>query len=76
VEQDSKRRSVELALAEWPKLSDREIARVCAVSNNFVSEHRPQLSSDDSSPEKPDNSTRIGHDGKERKMPTKAGKLW
>lgn len=61
-----KRRSVELALAEWPKLSDRQIAEICAVSNNFVSEQRKsQLSSDDSS----EPQTRIGRDGKERKMP-------
>lgn len=59
-----KKRSVELALAEWPKISDREIARICSVSHNFVSEHRAQLSSDDSS-------TRIGADGKTRKVPAK-----
>ena len=52
---------MELALAEWPKLSDREIARICAVSHNFVSEIRPQVSSDDTSePQK-----RIGGDGKQ-----------
>lgn len=34
---------------EWNRLSDREIARLCAVSNNFVSELRKSsLSSDDS----------------------------
>jgi len=33
---------------EWSAWSDREIARKCAVSNNFVSSLRPSLSSDDS----------------------------
>lgn len=59
-----KRRAVEIALKEFPKLSSREIAKVCAVSHDFVNRTRPaQLSSDDSS--------RTGADGKERKMPTK-----
>ena len=31
----------------WSGWSDREIARKCGVSNNFVSELRPYLSSDD-----------------------------
>lgn len=62
-----KRRSVELALAEWPKLSDRELSRVCAVSVNFVGDVRRQLSSDDSC----EPSKRIGADGKERKLPTR-----
>jgi hypothetical protein len=35
-----KRRSVELALAEWPKLSSRELARICAVSDTMVNELR------------------------------------
>lgn len=60
-----KLRSVSLAVQEWPKLSDRQIAEICAVSNNFVSEHRPQLSSDDSSMK------RVGADGKARKAPAK-----
>lgn len=37
-----------LADAEWSKWSDRQIAEACAVSNNFVSELRRSLSSDDS----------------------------
>lgn len=56
-----KRRSVELALAEWPKLSTAEIARICAVSRPQVdavrSEHADSACS------------RIGADGKERKLP-------
>jgi hypothetical protein len=61
-----KRRSVDLALAEWPKLSDREIARICAVSHPFVIEMRRELVTVTSSPEP---ATRIGADGKERKLP-------
>lgn len=60
-----KRRSVELALTEWPKLSDAEIARVCAVSQPFVGEVRKSIQ-----PITVIGSTRIGSDGKERKMPT------
>lgn len=60
-----KRRSVELALAEWPKLSDRELAKICAVSNELVGDVRKTQLSDS------DSSTRIGADGKERKLPTK-----
>ena len=45
-----KRRAVDRLLRddEWGKWSDREIARRCAVSNNFVSEFRRSLSSNDS----------------------------
>ena len=56
-----KRRSVELALVEWPKLSDRRIAEICAVSNNFVGECRRQVSSDDTCQP----GERIGKDGKQ-----------
>ena len=58
-----KRRSVELAVAEWPKLSNREIARICAVHHDMVGEVRAdQLAESASSiPE-----TRVGADGKQR----------
>jgi len=53
-----KRRCVEIALKEFAGMSDRAIAEMCGVSNNFVSEIRKeQMSSDD-------NSTRTGKDGK------------
>lgn len=68
---DDKRKSVELALAEWPKISDRKMAEICCVSYNFVGEVRKeQLSSNDSSTD----STRIGADGKTRKLPKKKSK--
>src|ERR1043166_1515870 len=35
-----KRRSVALALAQWPDLSTREIARICGVSDPFVTTWR------------------------------------
>ena len=64
-----KRHAVTMALAEWPNLSDRELARICAVSHNFVSDSRKsQLSSDDSC--KP-SETRLGADGKTRKAPAR-----
>lgn len=46
-----KRRAVTMALEEMPKSSDREIAKHCGVSNNFVGEIR-HLSSDDRCPER------------------------
>jgi hypothetical protein len=61
-----KRRSVELALSEWPKLSDRELAKICAVSHPFIAIVRGQLETVTSSP-----TPRIGADGKERKLPKK-----
>ena len=74
-----KRRSVVLALSEWPKLSDRSIAEMCAVGHPLVGDMRKhqlesdtscesQLSSDDSSTASP---TRIGRDGKRRRAKTK-----
>jgi len=88
-----KRRAVEIALKEWPKESDRQIARTCAVSHPFVMGIRAQLvtvtscggsqlSTVDScngaqlvtvtSCDEPE--TRVGKDGKVRKMPTKRSK--
>jgi hypothetical protein len=58
--------SVEVALAEFGNLSDREIAKVCAVSPTTVSAARAQLSNLDSSP-----AARLGADGKTRKLPAK-----
>lgn len=53
-----KRRCVEIALREFPKLSSRAIADMCGVSHDFVSRLR-ELSLDDSP-------TRTSKDGKER----------
>lgn len=39
-----KRKDVELALKQWPDLSDREIARICAVSPPTAGAVRDQLS--------------------------------
>lgn len=61
-----KRRSVQMALKEWPSKSDREIERICAVTDTFVAKVRleVQLPTVGSSP-------RTGADGKTRKMPAK-----
>jgi len=57
-----KRRSIELALAEWPQVSDRQIAELCAVGYTLVAEVRKaQL------PET--GSWRLGADGKQRRVP-------
>ena len=61
-----KRRSVELALMEWPNFADAELARICAVGNKFVGDIRREME---------DNlvlnkvEVRIGHDGRERRLP-------
>lgn len=61
-----KRRSVELALSEWPHFADAELARICAVGNKFVGDMRREME---------DNlvlnkvEVRIGHDGRERRLP-------
>lgn len=56
-----KRRSVEMALAEWPKLSDRKIAEMCAVGNALVGEVRRQVFESNTCQDQ----SRIGKDGKE-----------
>jgi hypothetical protein len=61
-----KRRSVELALAEWPDWSDRKIADVCAVGNALVGEVRRELFESNSSLGK---KFRVGTDGKKRHLP-------
>ena len=67
-----KRRAVETLLRdeEWRRWSDRRIAETCGVSNNFVGDVRRELSSNDSSDEP---ETRIGADGKERRLPQRPG---
>jgi hypothetical protein len=64
-----KRRSVVLALAAWPRLSDRKLAEICAVHHQLVADvRRSELDDSSSSPEP---AARIGADGKERKLPAK-----
>ncbi len=55
-----KRRCVEIALREFPTMSDRTIAEICGVSPTTVGSLRPQLSKLDSS------AKTIGKDGKAR----------
>jgi ParB-like chromosome segregation protein Spo0J len=74
-----KRRSVELALAEWPNLSNREIARICAVHHDHVGDVRKDQLAESatagteetncakSAVERP----RIGRDGKMRRLPNR-----
>ena len=64
-----KRRAVELALAdkEWRKWSDRKIAEHCGVHHQLVARIRIEL--DESSSCQPP--TRIGADGKERRLPVR-----
>lgn len=54
-----KRRCVEIALSEFPKLSSRAIAKMCGVSHELVQQMRPdQVSTVDTPP-------RTGQDGKQ-----------
>ena len=55
-----KHRAVELALAEWPTLSSREVGRICGVSNVFVESKRQVLTVNTSG----DNEHRTGRDRK------------
>lgn len=66
---EDKRKAVKTLLAdkEWGKRSDRWIAEAAGVSNEFVSQQRPQVSTVDTcEPEK-----RVGKDGKEYTVPAK-----
>ncbi|HEU5125015.1 MAG TPA: ParB N-terminal domain-containing protein [Verrucomicrobiae bacterium] len=59
-----KRRSVKLAVTEWPSLSNREIARICAVHHDLVGEVRQdQLAESASSIP----AIRVGADGRQRR---------
>lgn len=64
-----KRRSVQLALTEWPDLSSVQIAERCAVSHTFVDSIRQPATVAGSQPAAP--SRRTGRDGKRRKVKTK-----
>lgn len=55
-----KRRAVEIALREFPKLSSRAVAKLCGVSNMLVDSLRPQEQVKDSF-----TSPRTGQDGKQ-----------
>ncbi len=60
---EDKRRAVQMALTEFPDLSDHAIAEMCKVSQTLVSKMRPQLKTIVSCEK------RTGRDGKKRKMP-------
>ncbi len=57
---EDKRRCVEIALSEFPKLSSNAIAKMCGVSHTMINGMRPPELEDSSS------SKRMGADGKER----------
>jgi hypothetical protein len=61
-----KRHAVKLALMEWAKLANIEIAAMCAVSEGTVREVRAEM---ESTSQIARLNTRIGKDGKERKLP-------
>ena len=54
-----KRRCVEIAVKEWPKLSARKIAEMCGVDKNTVEAHMPKPAGGEIH-----HVTRIGKDGK------------
>jgi len=53
-------------LNEWPKLSSREFAKICAVNKSLVEDVRKDQLADSASCEPV---KRVGADGKERRMP-------
>ncbi len=57
-----KRRAVEIALREFPKLSDRAVAEMCGVGHEMVGSARPRLGQLAETA----SSTRTGRDGKDR----------
>lgn len=61
-----KRHSAEIALREFPKLSDHELARICAVSHPFIGGVRKEIQ-----PVSVASSPRVGGDGKARSLPPK-----
>lgn len=60
-----KRRSVELALAEWPEISNEHIAEICAIGAPLVGRVRQELEANSNIVRV---ETRIGRDGKRRKV--------
>ncbi|MCW5552149.1 MAG: ParB N-terminal domain-containing protein [Verrucomicrobiae bacterium] len=61
-----KRHAVGMALKEFPKLSDRALAEMCLVGHPLVAEVRASTGISSSCPPPP---TRVGLDGRERKLP-------
>jgi hypothetical protein len=62
-----KRHAVELALREFPKVSDVAISEMCLVGRELVAEIRKALPVDSDRLRPPP--TRVGLDGRERKLP-------
>lgn len=60
-----KRRSVLLALSEFPSWSDLKIAETCGVSHPFVRSIRPQVVTVTTSPNQSGGEKRVGRDGKQ-----------
>lgn len=58
---EDKRRCVELAIAEWPKLTHQQVADLCGVGKSFVHSLRSQFSTKENCPQP---ETRVGKDGK------------
>ena len=57
-----------MALREWPKLSDREISRICGVDDHTAKISREAL---EATAEIPQLKTRTGADGRERRLKVK-----
>jgi hypothetical protein len=62
-----KRRCVELALAEWPRWSDRRLAKACGVDHEMVGVVRSESTGGNRQFQEP--AKRVGADGKERALP-------
>ena len=70
-----KRYAADKAIKEFSDRSDRTIAKMCGVSPNFVGKRREILAeastAHEDSSTNPAQNTRVGHDRKRRKMPTR-----
>lgn len=73
---EDKRHSVNLALTEWPQLSSAQLAKICAVSDMLVNSIRDAkrnafIEGQGINLKTLEVETRIGADGKSRKVPAK-----
>jgi len=64
---EDKRRCIQIALDEFPEMSDRAIADLCGVADVTVAQYRPKQLQDSCSSKTP--TVRVGKDGKTRRMP-------
>jgi hypothetical protein len=65
---DDRRTCVKLALVQWPKLSNRELSRICDVSDHLVADLRGELEKSDIIAETPVRVTAKGTEMKSKQL--------